>query len=322
MKRILYIFLSLLLVVPHGIHASQGKQEPQKSEEKKSSWGWKYATAGAMTAALLAYLGYQYQSGEEVQDIKERKSDLELKKKLALELKSIVSEDDNLTTAAYHDVREQALEEIEKVIKKFPHVVAKRREVSSYLNPLNIDYYAKIENPDFLNKYLDQVNVSLAHVIGTSGTDQSRKKMRDALKNIEKESSGYISQTQRHGASGLRLPQRSLQQNITLARHLDNIYQEDHGALMLLIKKNKDKFKSIANWIWNRYPDIYSNYLENHNYTFDPIDIEYFNLVKNQQFKKEYFAQIVEKYVDLIDTYGTNDSKKRVSEVLASMTRE
>jgi hypothetical protein len=68
MKRLVYIFLSVLLVIPHGLHAEQGKQE-QKTEEKKSGWGWTSVAAAGTLAAILGYLGYQAMQDEENQAI-------------------------------------------------------------------------------------------------------------------------------------------------------------------------------------------------------------------------------------------------------------
>ncbi len=212
MKRQLTIFLSMLLIIPANVMfaaaQNDSKQtEAQKSEEKKSGWGWKTVGSVGLGAALLAYLNYL--SGEQElattqEKIKQRNLTLSQKAALADQLSRITLDmGSNLWELQWiYEIRKDSSKvkevknalklleidgTIDKDIKKF--VEEKFPETKWGYRGIDIRK-AMLQSPQFQNAYFDKLNQTLFSAISkygelASGKGTDSEKKPDFIKQLQ-----------------------------------------------------------------------------------------------------------------------------------------
>ncbi len=351
MKRILYIFLSLSLIVPQGINASQGKQE-RKTEEKKSS-SWWAAAAGTTLAAIVAYLGYQAMQGDEVSD--QPSSGSISKKRTPQEYITLVHQLENIYL---HDPKIREKRESDKnwfgtfyqksiaeaLAKKYPEIVKDYIKEAKKFNPLDTRYFE--ENPklkndraffEFYYPFLVDYYTMIIADIGTSDSYREMRKLLPGLPATPRKSPAFLQEEEMaKQAEAMRKKQEAsakqrdmaelavLKRNICVVNNLSKIYYADANIAVQRKESNIKTINKFYRQIKEQYPEIYEGYMQSPNREYDEIDLDYFQGVKDIEFQKQYFsgmASILETIIKGIGTKGRYSSQEDMKDVLEKTCR-
>jgi len=345
MKRILVIFLTVLLVVPSPLIRAD-------DAEKKSSWVNTAQWAGsALAAALLLYMGVksmdnsqgQYQSGQPVSRKRTAQENISLVHELELIYKNDRQIREEVHSKDWLGMTYQgSLTDI--LTKKYPELVKDYKGLTQKFNPLDTAYFeGRLRGDrDFFEYYYPMLIDYYRLTITDYGTPESYQDMRRLLPGLpaqqsksqlqksitEKEQKAEAARRQQEAARkqqetamGRQQEAAKLAKKICIASRLEKIYFTDPNIALERQDPNSQMvtadayFKSFYKKTRDKYPQVYKKYEQIRNPQTDPVGIHAFQKIDDTEFKKEFYDAMIYYFKSLINKIGSDSSQTRMDEV-------